>query len=325
MVYSVNGRNQRALAVARRTAQRQGGVITSAQADAAGVSARVRERLIKEGHWRRICRGIYAISPDSWLQRAWAGLLIGGPQAVLGHEAALYMLGLGPAPSRIPVFVGPTAGFPKRTKWWRFIRVAREGRGSPPHTEVHQTIIDVGTGMSADEFVSLVGRALSAGLVTVDRLMAELDGRQRVPQRALMADVLNDVGFGVTSALERRYHNGVEAAHGLPAQKGQGRPGMHKVDKWYEEYGLIVETDGLAFHQGLAASVDMDRDNDHMQMGISTLRFGWGQVVDRPCETARRVADALARGGWKGKMRPCPRCPSVPRQPPVHEAYESTS
>ena len=320
----MNGSNQRALAMAQRIAKRQGGAITSAQANAVGVSARVRQRLIREGHWRRICQGVLAISPDTWLQRAWVGLLIGGPQAVLGYEAALYLLGLGPTPSRIPVFVGPTAGFPKGIRWWRFIRVAREGRGLPPRTEVHETIIDVGASLSADEFVSLVGRALSAGLVTVARLKAELDGRQRVPQRGLMADVLNDVGFGVTSALERRYHNGVEVAHGLPAQKGQGRPDMHKVDKWYEEYGLIVETDGLAFHRGLAATVDMDRDNDHMQMGISTLRFGWGQVVDRPCETARRVADALTRGGWKGKMRPCPRCSSVPKQPPVHQVYEST-
>jgi len=261
---------------------------------------------------RRLSRGVFAIGPDSWMQRAWAGVRIGGPQAVLGYEAALCLDGLCEAPVRIPVFVGPTASFPKDAGQWRFIRGSRTGRGSLPHTEVHETIIDVGGFMSADAFVSLVGRALTGGYISLDRLQAELDGRKCVRQRDLMADVLSDVRDGVTSALERRYRNGVELAHGLPAAEGQGWPGKYRVDRWHKQFGLIVETDGLAFHDGLAATTDMDRDNYHMDLGITTYRFGWGQVVDRPCETARRVAGALARGGWTGQLKPCPRCKEWP-------------
>jgi len=243
------------------------------------------------------------------MQRAWAGVVIGGPGAALGFDAALYLSNLAPPPERIVVFVRPTAGFPAHDHRWRFIRAERNPRGTPPRTRLEEAIIDVGRSYSADAFVSLVGRAVTDRLVTVAGLRDALDQRTRTGQRRLMDDILDDVASGLTSALERRYHRGVERAHGLPAARHQSQPaGVHKTDNTYEAYGVIVEVDGRGTHQGLAAVRDIERDNRHMLKGIYTLRFTWGHVVEEPCRTARLVAGALRAGGWTGVMRPCRFC-----------------
>ena len=296
------------LKTAARVAERQGGVITTRQADRLGISRDVRRRLVDEGSWRRITQGVYALGADSWQQRAWAGILIGGPDAVLGYESALHLWDLGPAPGQLTVFVGRHAGFPNDDRW-KFIRGTRQGYGHPPRTSLYQAIIDVGQRWPADELTSLLGAAVTGRKVTTEHLRIELDSRTRHSQRHLMAVLITDVANGTTTVLESRYHQLVEKAHGLPIPRRQVSPvGRYRVDNWYDRFKLIVEVDGRATHTGLAASVDMERDNFHMSYGISTLRFTWSHVVQTPCQTARTVAQALARAGWSGQLRPCRDC-----------------
>ena len=296
------------LVAAERVAWSQGGVLLAGQADGCGVSGDVRRRLVGEGSWRRIVKGLYAIGADSWQQRAWAGVLIGGPQAALGHEAALHLAGLGPEPDQITVFVGRQAGFP-RDERWRFIRSFRQGYGAPPCTSLASAIIDVGAHWPVDDLLTVVGAAVTGRRVTAYGLRAELATRARHPQRWLMSSVIDDVDTGTTTVLESRYRELVETAHGLPSPRRQAKPvGRYRVDNWYEPYKLIVEVDGRATHVGLAAAIDMDRDNLHTSHGITTLRFTWSHVTRAPCETARVIAQALARAGWPGPLRPCHRC-----------------
>ena len=296
------------LVAAERVAWSQGGVLSARQADGCGVSGDVRRRLLGEGAWRRIVTGLYAIGPDSWQQRAWAGVLIGGPQAALGHEAALHLAGLGPEPDQIIVFVGRQAGFP-RDGCWRFIRSFRQGYGAPPRTSLTSAIIDVGAHWPVDDLLTVVGAAVTGGKVTAYGLRAELAARARHPRRSLMYSVIDDVGSGTTTVLESRYRELVETAHGLPSPRRQAKPvGRYRVDNWYEPYRLIVEVDGRATHVGLAASIDMDRDNLHAAHGITTLRFTWSHVTRSPCETAQVIAQALTRAGWPGSLHSCHHC-----------------
>lgn len=53
---------------------------------------------------------------------------------------------------------------------------------------------------------------------------------------------------------------------------------------------------------------DMSRDNDALLGGQVTLRYGWTDVTDRPCQVARQVADLLIARGWPGAPSRCPRC-----------------
>ena len=299
-----------------------GGLLTVPQAEQLGISEEVRSRLIREGSWRRIVNGLFALTEDSWMQRAWAGTIIGGSQAVLGHEAALHLNGLKPCSSTmmdssstrtsvpITVFVGRRAGFPHDDRW-RFIRSSRSGYGSPPRTSLSEAILDVGEYWGADDLMTLIGGAVSGKMITSATLLSDLDARLRHRQRDLFTHIVEDITQGTTTVLERHYHTDVEVPHGLPIPLRQASPtGKYRVDNWYKRYHLIVEVDGRATHMGLAASTDMERDNFHMAHGISTLRFTWNHVVHHPCQTARTVVEALKRGGWIGEIHPCPQCDS---------------
>jgi very-short-patch-repair endonuclease len=301
--------DRQALERAQALALKRGGVLTAAQANSVGVSETTRRRLIDEGTWRRIRRGIFAVTPDSFMQRVWAGVIMGGPRSTIGAEAALCLWKLSTEPRQITVFVGEQTFLVDRL-CWRFIQSERLQVGDPPRTPVAQAVIDVGEKWTIDHLVHLLGSAISLRLVTKLELLTELESRTYHRQRRLMVELIHEASDGVHSVLERHYRRGVEAAHGLPQPKRQAFPvGPYRVDNWYAPYKLIVEVDGKATHRGLASTLDMDRDNVHMMHGIATLRFAWSHVVHHPCQTAQTVAQALARGGWLGQPRRCPQCP----------------
>ena len=79
----------------------------------------------------------------------------------------------------------------------------------------------------------------------------------------------------------------------------------------YDELGLVVELDGRLFHDSATRrDADLDRDLDAAVAGRSSVRLSWGQVLDRPCRTAGRIADLLQARGWAGAAVRCgPDCP----------------
>ncbi|MDA8323195.1 MAG: DUF559 domain-containing protein, partial [Actinomycetota bacterium] len=82
----------------------------------------------------------------------------------------------------------------------------------------------------------------------------------------------------------------------------------------YERYSLCVETDGRAAHPDDRRWADTRRDNVLASTGITTMRYGWGDVASRPCEVADEIAGALASRGWAGLIRRCgPRCAVIRR------------
>jgi predicted transcriptional regulator of viral defense system len=77
-------------------AHRQYGVITRAQALAAGVHRRSIDRLVGSGRWEIVARAVYRVSgsPRSWEQRALALVLSAGDEAVVSHRSAAHLYGL---------------------------------------------------------------------------------------------------------------------------------------------------------------------------------------------------------------------------------------
>jgi hypothetical protein len=128
-------------------------------------------------------------------------------------------------------------------------------------------------------------------LTTVKRLRQDLDARARHRHRALLNDLLADVGdAGAESPIELRYLRDVERAHGLPKGSRQesrsGLPYMSDVD--YEDFALIVELDGRTGHEGVGRFRDMDRDNRHALVDATTLRFGHYDLASRPAPLPSR-------------------------------------
>lgn len=175
------------------------------------------------------------------------------------------------------------------------------------HT-VEDTIIDCAPELTDDALVALLSDAFHDHKTTQDRMLAALSRRGRCAKRRLLTELAGDVGSGACSPLERRYLRDVERAHGLPKAKRQAGPSGACTDNWYEDYGLIVELDGRANHEGSNRARDMARDNLHRLRQVVTLRYGWGNVVGAPCLVASEVALALIDGGWGGTPHSCTHC-----------------
>ncbi|HQA30862.1 MAG TPA: type IV toxin-antitoxin system AbiEi family antitoxin domain-containing protein [Propioniciclava tarda] len=290
----------------------QGRVVKREQALNHGISAEQLRRLLETGALRSVARGIYTDSPlDTWLLRAWTGVLLGGDQAVLGFASAAHLHQLWPEPKDVEVWVGRHA-WPGPVDGFSFIRGVRRGVGVLARTRVEDTILDLAPRISGDEMCRLVADAIGSRRTSSQRIAQALRSRPRQPKRQLVQDMTDDVRAGVRSPLEHRYLTKVERAHGLPIGERQWSDGSGRLcDVRYKE-GLLVELDGQRYHSGAVSFDDMNRDNDHVLTGVPTLRFGFPHGGPGACETARLVGQALARLGRVQPITTCPHCRRMP-------------
>ena len=176
-------------------------------------------------------------------------------------------------------------------------------------------VLDLAAAAGSDlDAVGVLTRACGTRRTTADRLLTRLEEMSRIGRRAWLRSVLRDIADGTCSVLEHGYLMKVERAHGLPTgirqQPGESRLGKMFRDVSYDEFGLIVELDGRACHDTTKArDRDLDRDLDAATEGRETVRLGYGQIFERPCATAGRVAAILQRCGWPGEPATCPNCP----------------
>lgn len=166
--------------------------------------------------------------------------------------------------------------------------------------------------------IATLANVVQTRLTTADRIRQSLAGRARYPERPLIDGVLRDISEGTQSVLEHAYLTGVERAHDLPRAHRQAREleaeRVSYRDATYLGGRVIVELDGRMFHDSAAArDADLDRDLVAATCGRMTVRLGYAQVIDRPCETASRLAAVLRAHGWTGVLGTCPRC-AVPAE-----------
>ena len=294
----------------------QGGVISAAQAEALGLGRHSRQRLLAGGRWQRLEGPVYQVDlgPPTFLGVAWAGILLGGPRARLGGLAAAHLHDLtAEPPDTLDVLVPPSSRATPRPPWL-FTREQpgfRSARspGQPPRLTLEDTVLDLCEGADHREVVGWVTQAVQSRRTTPVRLRRVLEERSRHSRRALLLELLGDVGQGAESPLELRYLRDVERAHQLPRGKRQhhGRQ-RYRRDVVYTAYGLVVELDGRLGHEGLGRFRDMRRDNAAAVSGETTLRYGSADIGGEPCLVARQVAEVLVLHGWRGELAPCARC-----------------
>jgi hypothetical protein len=299
----------------------QSRVTTRRQALDHGVPEGIIDRRLASGAWLRLYRGAYATFSGEPPREArlWAALLRAGPGAVLSHETAAEIQELADRPSsRIHITV-PIERNPARAGEIPGVIIHRSRRVVPdpqpdwqlPRTQIEDTVLDLAaTAKNFDDAYSWISRATGRRLTTAGSLREALGCRKKIRWRAWLADALADAAEGINSALERRYVNGVERAHGLPSARRQARRAGTKVrylDNHYEAYGLCVELDGQASHPPEQRWQDASRDNANLVTGdIRTLRYGWVDATVRRCGTAVEVAAVLGRLGWaQDTLRPC--------------------
>lgn len=293
----------------------QSGVVSGAQADDLGFSRRAIDRLVAQGHWSRLTRGIFCTSSGApaWAGLAWAGILLGGDRSRLGFEAAGHLWGLVEDPPRpLTVLVPAARQVSSRGDWVlrRELDSTRDRRspGSPSRTTIEDTVIDLCRRADAAQVLDLVTRAVQGRHTNARRILSCVDRRERVRHRRLLRDILGDVAVGAQSALELRYLRDVERAHGLPAatRQARARRGGAYRDARYDRYATIVELDGEIHARERLR--DSRRDNAALLEGEVTLRYGWADVTERACLVAWEVAALLSSRGWTGQATRCPRC-----------------
>ncbi|MFV0532767.1 MAG: type IV toxin-antitoxin system AbiEi family antitoxin domain-containing protein [Cumulibacter sp.] len=283
----------------------QQNVVTAAQLSTIGIPRSRVRWLVHSGNWQRLGSGIYYCGRGEppWLAAVWAATLIGGPNSVIGGTAAAHLHGLQPEPpDGIRIFTGQQRQVKSRNGV-RFVRSVLLRRTQTIAdlrcTTVPETILDCASELPGEELEALIGRAFGRRMCNRRALHDALSRRRGVEHRQLLAAASADAEAGAHSLLELTYLRKVERAHGLHGPERQIRVGPARawVDVHYVQYRVIIELDGQAFHEG-APFRDRTRDNRNSRLGAVTLRFGWADVIESPCEVARDVAQTLSARGW---------------------------
>jgi hypothetical protein len=307
-------------------ARAQGGVVTRQQALDSGLSRSAITRRLKYRKWRQFYRGVYVTFTGPMTREAqlWAAVLYAGRGARLSHETAAGLHGLTDRRTRLIHVTIPADRRLRRTRNLvvhisASAEVRRFPRGVIPHTLVEETVLDlVHSALEFNDACGWVTAAFAKGLTTQGLMRATMEMRKRLRWRHHLDEMVTAAAGGTHSVLEFRYDRHVERAHGLPAARRQvpftkpnGRRGFR--DRYYAEYGLVVELDGKLAHPEHTRRRDKTRDNAATADGGSTLRYDWQDVTRDPCHTAAQVADALQARGWTGRLRRCSRrCRAVP-------------
>jgi hypothetical protein len=316
---------------------RQSGVLARWQLDRARGDLDLAAAQVRSGRWQRARRGVYVAFTGPLTRRAelWSAVLLAGPDAVLSHETAAELDGFATQPSRLIHVTVPLAKRMARTPG---IAVHRSGRleqarhpaRTPPRTRIEETALDLAQlAATFDDAFGWLSRPCNSRLTTPQLILQAMESRAKARWRAEFADALADIADGVHTPLENRYLCNVERPHDLPAAERQVRMirnSRHEyLDNLYRELGIGVELDGQAYHPAEERWRDIGRDNALAADGILILRYGWGDVSDRPCEVAAQIAATAARRGWPGRLRRCgPACPVAGREPGTRRASRAS-
>jgi very-short-patch-repair endonuclease len=140
-----------------------------------------------------------------------------------------------------------------------------------------------------------VNEADKLDLTDPERLRAALDGYAGCRGVGQLREVLDRRTFALTdSELERRFLPIARSA-GLPLPRTGQRLNGFKVDFFWPDLGLVVETDGLRYHRTPAQQTrDRLRDQAHTAAGLTPLRFTHAQVRYEPRQVRSTLA-AVAR------------------------------
>jgi very-short-patch-repair endonuclease len=248
-------------------------------------------------------RGVYAVGrPELPREGRWmAAVLACGEGAALSHEsaAALWAIRRGGV-TTVDVSV------PGHAARRGVIRAHRRNPMPPtarhrniPATKPLFTLVDLAASLRDDPLEAAINEADKLGLVDAGNLREELEALTPRPGLGRLKAILDVRTFAVTdTVLERRFLAIVRRA-GLPKPQTQVRLNGFKVDFYWPQLKLVVETDGLTYHRTPAQQArDRERDQAHLAAGLTPLRFTNQQVRYAPRAaqaTLEAVVDRIRR------------------------------
>jgi transcriptional regulator with AbiEi antitoxin domain of type IV toxin-antitoxin system/uncharacterized protein DUF559 len=287
-------------------AGRQHGIVARRQLLALGFTARAIEHRVARGRLHLVMHGVYAVGwPGLTSQRRWmAAVLACGDEAALSHHSAAVLWGIGSERGgRIDVSVRRKCGL--RRPGLRIRSRARlpaediTVRNGIPVTTPVRTLIDMATDLHALDVERAVNEADKRDLVDPETLRAELDRYAGERGAPLLRHLLDKRTFRLTDSGLEILFRPIAAAAGLPPPLTQQMVNGFRVDFYWPDLGLVVETDGLRYHRTPSSQArDARRGRAHALAGMTPLRFTHYEIKyerERVCTELGHAAAMLCK------------------------------
>jgi very-short-patch-repair endonuclease len=282
-------------------ARRQGGHATSRQLYALGLDANAVKYRMRVGRLIAVHHGVYAVGhlPTNPIDRGKGAVLACGPRTALGFGAGAAFWGVfkrwtyplelvtaaDPRPSGLIVHKS-------KTLLRRDIRIVDGLRVTSPA----RTLLDIAPRLDDKQLTRAVNELRLARRLTLNqlndivsrnprhasanRLRVIVGGSQREPTRSEIENAFQ--------RLVKRYQ--------LPIPLINVHVAGYRVDAYYPDHQLVVETDGWLIHQTRHAFIrDRRQDADILaRTGISTVRLTYDRTTVTHAETAEQLKTILA-------------------------------
>ncbi len=180
--------------------------------------------------------------------------------------------------------------------------------GGPPRSRNEVAAIRAALWAQSNRQAALIlTMAVQQGLTTAERLGVEMLRVKRDKRRSFIQAVLLDLLGGVRSLGELEFARELRR-RGLPEPTRQvlrrGRDGKYYLDVIWDQWGLIVEIDGI--HHSWAQNVVADalRQNDVTLQSATVLRLPLLGLRVAADEFFRQIELALIDAGWTPLGRP---------------------
>jgi Transcriptional regulator, AbiEi antitoxin/Protein of unknown function (DUF559) len=279
-------------------ARSQHGVVAREQLIDRGLTPKAVAHRIHAGRLHPLRRGVYAVGrPDVSRQGRWmAAVLSCGPAALLSHRSAAVLWGLAKPSLETEIeVVVPRTTVRRRSgiRLHRRVDLGPEHRrevSGIPLTDPISTLVDLASCVVEWRVEKAINAADRLDLVDPATLRAIVP---TLPPRPGMARLRRLLGLKALtdSGLERKFLGLVQSA-GLPPPETQARVNGYRVDFYWPDLGLVVETDGWRYHRTAGEqATDHRRDQTHIEDGLTTLRFAESQIRNEP----QRVTATLSR------------------------------
>lgn len=287
-------------------ARTQYGVVAREQLARLGLPASTIDRRVADGRLHVIHRGVYAVGHVVLTARGrWmAGVLAGGPGAVLSHASAAALWELRASNAVIvDISVHRTGRGRRRGLRMHRPRTLRQNektiKDGIPVTTPARTILDLAARLDGRPLERLLDQAEIERLTDVPSLvaMARAHAGHRGANKLLATLQDHEPGTSVTkSVLEEAFFALCRDA-GLPRPKVNHEVEGLEADFVFAAQRVLVETDSWRHHKS-RDSFERDRRRDaiHAAAGWRTLRFTYRQITDDPATVARALEAALYRG-----------------------------
>ncbi len=249
-------------------AGQQHGVVTVEQLRAAGIGRTEVSRRVQAGRLHRLHRGVYAVGHRglSWRGQWLAAVLSAGDGAVLSHSsaAALWQF-LRPIPGPVHITVG-----------------AAVHRRARPGLRIHRSRT-----LASRDITRRHGIAVTIPARTISDIRGEVE--PYLFRRALRQAEIAGHRVPHLSATKRTRSDlellflGMCDEHGLPRPLVNSRVHRRRVDFFWPEQRLAVETDSWEYHRGsVSFEDDHARDLELRTHGITTRRYTGDQLEVAP-------------------------------------------